>query len=53
MLVICGAPKIFIRPFSRSLGDKSLEDNYGMFRVVCEEIILSDPIFSDIAAMER
>ena len=39
--------------FSLTLGDMSFEDYYGRFRVNCEEIRMSDPISSDIAAMER
>ena len=38
--------------FSLTLPDMSLEEYYGRFRLVCEEIRLSGPISSDIAAME-
>ena len=36
-----------------SLGDMSLKDYYGWFRVVCKEIRPSESISFDIAAMER
>ncbi|GFY98224.1 hypothetical protein Acr_12g0007650 [Actinidia rufa] len=36
-----------------SLGDMSLEDYYGRFRAVCEEIDYSESISSDIVVMQR
>ena len=53
MLVICGSPTIFIRPFSLTLGDMTLENYYGLFWAVCKDIRLSNPISFDIATMER
>ena len=50
MLGICNTPTIrlcYLTP-----GDMSLEDYYSQFWAVCEEIRLSEPISSDVAAME-